>query len=189
MTDVVSVGELTSATARTRRADWMTLFDVGQAPRRHPVPVLGAQPFDPTLYPAPDAALALAGWAEANGWAVTMTYARGTTQDGRGRPGRVVDSLAVRMWRFPDQRAVATYEDGRASGGWLWRTGELPRDVGVAAVKLALDGTEPAPKAEQIKGACQVCAALVALNKDGTLRVHGPKDDRCHGGRRIPLAR
>lgn len=189
MTDVVSVGELTSATARTRRADWMTLFDVGQPPRRHPAPVLSVQPFDPTLYPAPDAALTLAGWAEANDWSVSLTYARGTIQDARGRPGRVVDSLAVRMWRFPDQRAVATYEDGRASGGWLWRTGQLPRDVGVAAVKLALDGTEPAPKAEQVKGACQVCVALVALNKDGTLRVHGPKDDRCHGGRRIPLAR
>lgn len=187
MTDVVSVGDLTTEPARRRRASWMRQLDVGQPPVPHPTPVLGADLFDPTLYPAPDAALTLAGWAGSNGWHGVLTYARGTTLTGKGRPGRVVDSLAMRCWRFPGQRAVAIYEDGRAAGGWLWRAGQIPRDVGVAALKMALDGTEPTerPKLEAVKGACEACAALVAINKDGTLRVHGPKDSRCAGRRPI----
>jgi hypothetical protein len=188
VSDVVSVGDLVTPAAMARRASWMSRFDVNDPPAPHPAPVVGAEPFDPTLYPAPDAAMSLAGWAQLNDWCVTMTYARGTSIDARGRPNRVVDSLAVRMWRFPDQRAVATYMDGRADGGWMWLVGQIPRDVGVAALKLALDGTEPIarPKLESVKGACEACGNLVVINKDGTLRVHGPRDARCAG--RKPLA-
>lgn len=174
----------------SRRADWMRVYDGGQPPVARPAPTLGCVEWDPTLYPAPDAALSLAGAAELAGWSVTVTYARGTALS-----GRLVHSVAVRCWRFPDERAVVTYVDGKSDTGWLWTVGEIPRSVGVAAVKAAMGSADPIdldaltvakPSAE--KGACQVCSTLVGINKDGTLRVHGPKDDRCHGGRRVPLA-
>lgn len=187
MSDVVSVGQLTTPTAMARRASWMRRFDVGQPPAPRPAPVLAADLFDPTLYPAPDATMTLAGWAESNGWHVIMTYARGTSMSAKGAPGRVVDSLAIRCWRFPGQRAVAVYEDGEAAGGWLWEAGQIPRNAGVAALKLALDGTEPRPKVESVKGACETCSNLVAINRDGTLRVHGPRDGRCAGRRPVAV--
>lgn len=209
MTSVVSVGDLTTEGARAKRAAWMRHYDVGRPPAPHPLPVIVATPvsLDRTgeeLEPAPQVAhqaIGLAGPAAANGWFIEIFHSRGTVLHATGKPGRLVDVTAVRAYRFPVQHAAATWyrpvtrkgpsKDWEAGDGWLWRDG-LPRSVGVGAVKDVLLGASieqaTAPKPPTAKGACQVCAALVGINKDGTLRVHGPKDDRCSGSRRPPLA-
>lgn len=75
------------------------------------------------------AVLDLARLAEAHGWTVRITKARGSWPSTGGRPSQPYWSLAVRMFRI-NQRAVAVYvETGRA---WSWKTlyrwniGEFP---------------------------------------------------------------
>ena len=75
-------------------------------------------------------AVLLAETATAAGWAVESTYVRGSKLNRRGEPGKVVDSLAVRLRRAPE-RAVATWLDGVFSTGWTWTTD--PVTVPVAA--------------------------------------------------------
>jgi hypothetical protein len=72
----------------------------------------------------------LAEAADAAGWAVQATYARGTKLDRQGGPGKVVDSLAVRLRRGPD-RGVAVWSGGVFYTGWTWTTD--PVTVPVAA--------------------------------------------------------
>lgn len=145
----------------------------------HPAPEVPCVTLDPAGIAryAPSPAILLAGYANQAGWAWSVTYARGTKHT-----GNVVDSIAVRMWRFPDQRAVALWEDGRAAGGWSWTVGALPVDVGVDVVKrLVADRPERAPREPAAKRWCMNCATEVSVRKDGALRVHGPKDNRCTG--------
>lgn len=192
MTDVVSVGDLTGTVARTRRADWMTRFDVGQPPPRHPAPVVPARLAVAGEVPASAAALADA--AVKTGWSASVVYAAGTAMDARGRPAGLVESVSVRCWRRGGQRAVACWlrplpaGNWRADSGWVWRTGQIPRKVGVDATSRHVSDRPPAaPRAEQIKGACESCGQPVAINKDGTLRVHGPRDGRCGGRRAVAV--
>lgn len=193
MTDVVSVGDLITAPARAKRAAWMERRDVGAPPAPHPAPLVPARPVGLDT-PCPPAALAACRAAEAAGWSVSLVYARGTVMHADGSAGRLVESVSLRAWRFPGERAVALWyrPDGcppgswSAESGWLWVDGQLPRSVGVGAVKDALaDRTAPAPT---VKGACVACGALVAITKAGALRVHGPKSARCIGGGQRPLA-
>lgn len=59
--------------------------------------------------------------AEAAGWDVVVTYARGSWPNAAtGRPGAPKDSLAVRMSK-PEGLAVAVYA-GPAKGAWNWLT-------------------------------------------------------------------
>lgn len=203
MTNVVSVGDLTTESARRRRTDWMRRYDVGEAPApierpavvAYPVPLTGDRP-----HPIPPVALDLIGPAAAQGWHVELFYSQGQRLGAKGKslgPGHMI---SVRAYRFPADRCVLTYvstqgKDWSAGDGWLFGIGQRPRKVGVAAAKLALTGSAPPedltaaeltrPKLEAVKGACETCAALVTINKDGTLRVHGPKDSRCAGRRPI----
>ncbi len=66
--------------------------------------------------------------AETHGWLVRATYARGTTPDRRVRkemrPGKVVDSLALRM-RRGRERAVAVWIDAKFDVAYTW--GLAPR--------------------------------------------------------------
>ena len=61
----------------------------------------------------------LAEAGEEAGWAVDLTYARGTRLGRNGMPGTVADSVAVRLGRG-DSRAVATFLDGAFATGWTW---------------------------------------------------------------------
>lgn len=65
--------------------------------------------------------------------------------DARGRPGKLVHSVALRL-RSPDLRlrAVAVYVTPAESGVakcencWVWRTGTLPRPVNVTQLRAYL---------------------------------------------------
>jgi hypothetical protein len=66
--------------------------------------------------------------AEAAGWTVRATYARGTRP---GRPPRVVDSVALRMTHPERGRAVAVWLDGG------WSVGLAPGRLRVPARQMA----------------------------------------------------
>lgn len=180
----------------------MHRFDHGQPPTPHPSPIVTARPIavgqkGPAPYPVAPPALALVGPAALAGWHVELRYSRGTALLAAGKPGRPVEVVSVCGYRFPGERAAVTWErysqvkGWEAGGGWLWSLGQRPRSVGVATAKAAMGGAdviEPTERTEPTRGACQVCGILTTLNKDGTVRVHGPRDDRCHGGRRVPSA-
>lgn len=73
----------------------------------------------------PRGAAAVLAVAEAAGWTVEPTYARGTSVAGpnsKPRHGRVVDSIALRMRRGLD-RAVAVWVDGRFDLAYAWSVG------------------------------------------------------------------
>lgn len=75
---------------------------------------------------------ALIGAAEAGGWAVRVTYARGTRL---GRPARVVESVALRM-NHPDRgRAVAVWVDGKWSIGLVAAAHLFPSSLGAKDFK------------------------------------------------------
>lgn len=76
--------------------------------------------------------------AQAHGWTVVATYARGTR---RGRVPRVVDSLALRMWGEGNAcRAVGVWLDGRFNNAMVWRVGQCPRLVKAATLRAWLAG-------------------------------------------------
>jgi hypothetical protein len=70
--------------------------------------------------------------AEAAGWTVRVTHAKGSYPSVGGKPGPARDSLAVRMWRG-DQRAVAVYVAGAKTWDWkicrMWRLKSFPTDL------------------------------------------------------------
>lgn len=176
MTSVIS-----ASVDRDARRRWTaTHLDQEIPPAPHPAPEVTARPARADD-PVPGAVADLAAAAERAGWDVLVTYARGTRMYADGSPGSVIDSVAVRMWRFPIERAVAVYENGSADTGWHWRVGELPRSIGVDAVKRVVTDRPPKVKTETAKRWCMHCAKDVAVNANGSLRVHGPKDNRCVG--------
>lgn len=85
-------------------------------PRPHPVPEIPARPA--LAGEVPRSAELLGRYACSAGWGVMRTFARGTTLDAHGRPGRVVDCLAVRLARGPI-RAVGLWDDGAYSCGLM----------------------------------------------------------------------
>lgn len=56
--------------------------------------------------------------AVSNGWSIMATYARGTPDVG-SHPGRMIDSLALRM-ADGTHRAVAIWEDGKFAMAYVW---------------------------------------------------------------------
>jgi hypothetical protein len=86
--------------------------------RPHPEPEVRARPALASEVPA--GARRLVKAMERAGLESRITYARGTTPDvrwsnGRTRPGRVVDSVAVRgRWLW------AVWEDGKINDVWRW---------------------------------------------------------------------
>lgn len=196
MTDLVSVGDLTTAPAMARRAGWMERFDVGLPPAPHPAPLVPGRPIT-TGDSCPGAVPSLVLAADRAGWRVLVIYSRGTVMHATGKPGALAEVVSVRCWRFPGQRAVLTWErpdrgDWSAGDGWVWQVGQPPVNYGVEQAKSWVGkGVVPVRVSDRSpadKGACQECGNLISLNKDGTLRVHGPKDARCHGGKRLPVA-
>lgn len=77
--------------------------------------------------------------AEAHGWRVVATYARGTR---RGRVPRVVDSLALRMHGPGKRYAVAVWLDGRVDCAFTYDAHKpaFPRRVRLAELRAYLAG-------------------------------------------------
>jgi hypothetical protein len=81
----------------------------------HPAPLVKARPaFD---FELPRTAKTLLATAEATGWKARASYAQGTTVTAQGKPGRVVESVVLRLW-WGHHRCVATWHDGKFSSGW-----------------------------------------------------------------------
>ena len=87
----------------------------------------------------PRTAKALRDKATAAGWEVVATYSRGNQLYANGKPGGVVDCLALRM-RRGDERAVAVWVDGKFDVAHLWRerSGVLPSTVGARDLAAAV---------------------------------------------------
>jgi hypothetical protein len=195
--NVVSVGDLVTDAARATRAAWMRRLDVGDRPAPHPAPVVPGRPITPDDG-CPGSVPGLVLRAVDAGWHVQVIYAAGTTMHANSKPGRLVESVSVRCWRFPNERAVLLWHRPVPGGswgavsGWVWAAGHLPVDYGVQqATDWVTKGITPVRTADQPaadKGACRVCAGLFKINKNGTLGVHGPKTERCLGGKHPPLA-
>jgi hypothetical protein len=125
---VCGVPQPSDSDARRRYLD---LLD--PPPARYPDPQVPGTVADEADIPA--SARAWRAKAQSHGWTVTVTYARGTKPDQWGRPGRVIQSLALRM-RHPDgRRAAALWEAPEGSGPWkvkkvyAWGPETLPRAI------------------------------------------------------------
>lgn len=178
------------------RTAWMRRLDAPDPPVPLSAPEVGARlalPGDPV----PPAVVELEHGAKALGWHVLVVYSRGTVMGAKGQALRVADAVSVRMWRFPGERAVALWVGGKADGGWFWNgpltVAIMAGNPGVAAVKAHVLGkdeggevretmlaTYARGKSESDKALCK-CGKLVTINKDGSLRQHGPKGARCEG--------
>lgn len=86
--------------------------------------------------------------ALANGWEVRVTYARGTEMHLTGKPGRVVDSIAVRI-RRPGVRGWAVWLEGTNSPAFeaaqIWEPDVCawPRNVGAKEFAARIKAAEP----------------------------------------------
>lgn len=78
--------------------------------------------------------------AQAAGWEVRATYARGTAPAALNRwePGAVVDSVLVKCWRG-GVGVVAKWEDGRTKGAWLVIRSDWPYPLSVTQAKAVLE--------------------------------------------------
>jgi hypothetical protein len=102
----------------------------------HPEPEVWARDAQPEEVPA--GARRIAKVAEAHGWRVRTTYARGTTLTARGTPGRVVDDILLRMSRPVGDgyaHAVGCWEDGKFDLSYVGAPGETPRRVGARELR------------------------------------------------------
>lgn len=113
--------------------------DPGQSEAKtHPEPEVPARLAEP--HEVPRGAAIVQRLAEAAGWIVVPTYARGTVAIGVRTP-RVIDSLALRMRR--DRRAVvAVWEDGQFALAYVWGAAP-PKKVSNAELRahIATEGT------------------------------------------------
>lgn len=92
----------------------------------HPPPEVPCRPAnEPEI---PKAARSLALTAQEHGWVVKITYVRGAKMHKTGRPGGVVDSIAVRMGK-PTRRAYAIWYDGKRECNAILVVGQWPRSV------------------------------------------------------------
>jgi hypothetical protein len=114
---------------------------VSQVVPPHPAPEVPARAAAPGEIP-PGAARVIKA-AEAAGWEVRPTYARGTDIDRKGHAKGLIHSLAVRM-RLPGARAraVAVWTSPAVSGGPMkWKSdGAYAWTVGGLAQRIPLTG-------------------------------------------------
>jgi hypothetical protein len=89
----------------------------------HPAPVVTALDPIPAGKKTPAVVTALKEQAEALGWSVNLTYARGRGIHGTtGKPTKEVDSWALRCWQG-ERRAVAVYSG--ESWGDMWGVADM----------------------------------------------------------------
>lgn len=111
--------------------------DAPARPVAHPQPQVRA-----TLVPAddervPPAARRMMVVAEAAGWTVRAKYARGTSMDTRGRPGRVVDDVGLLLTRG-GLRIIAHWTDRAFDWAWVVTTRGPLRKVGARELRTLL---------------------------------------------------
>lgn len=130
------------------RARWEA--DQMPAPPSHPVVEVPARLAGTTEVPTGPRRVQRA--AEAAGWSVVPTYARGTlTPRMHGvRITRTVESLALRAWHPEGWRFVAVWwrPDGANwshEGAWAWGSGDWPRSI-------ALQPSTKEPAREHLAG-------------------------------------
>jgi hypothetical protein len=109
---------------------------------QHPLPEVRARQAAPDEIPR--GAGTIAKVAERCKWTVKVTYARGTSLTAGGKPGKVVDSVLVRMVRTDGDgyaHAVATWVDGKFDLAYVGRPHELARKVGAKELRVFLEAT------------------------------------------------
>jgi hypothetical protein len=114
----------------------------------HPEPEVYARDAQPAEVPL--GARRIAKTAEANGWNVRITYARGTVLRANGKPGKVVDDILVRMARPTVggySCAVATWIDGSYEFAYVGHPGEVGRKVGARDLRAFLECPQAAAAA------------------------------------------
>lgn len=98
------------------------------APAPHPAPEVAMRPAQENEIPR--AAALMRKRAVAAGWAVAVTYSRGTVLHRDGKPGRVVDSIAVRM-QAVNRAAWGVWLNGKYDSGQTWERGyPAPKNLG-----------------------------------------------------------
>lgn len=89
-----------------------------QAPAPHPAPIVGARPAAAhEIAQAPRTVAAMRSLAWKCGWRANVTYAHGTTMMANGKPGRLVESLALRL-RYDDTIGAVAVWETNTKGGW-----------------------------------------------------------------------
>lgn len=98
----------------------------------HPEPEVPCR--EATEEEIPRAAKLMRKRAEAAGWSVRATYARGTVMHLTGKPGKVVDSIALRMHKA-NRYAWAMWYDGSFETAQTWERGQgFPAGIGAHAL-------------------------------------------------------
>ncbi|HEU4753931.1 MAG TPA: hypothetical protein VFU47_12555 [Armatimonadota bacterium] len=89
----------------------------------HPAPEHTSRDPWPSGFTIPWAVTRMTRTAQAHGWAVGRTYARGTRMQATGKPGPLVESVALRMLHPETRcRAVLVYEIPAGAGAKGWST-------------------------------------------------------------------
>jgi hypothetical protein len=109
--------------------DWP--WDETQVPRplrEIPPPEVSSR--DAVMFRVPERARLLAARAEAGGWTVRITYARGPRLHARlGTVTKVVESVVVRMTRLPEL-AFGFWQGGKFDEAWVWHAEHGTRVLG-----------------------------------------------------------
>lgn len=100
----------------------------------HPAPEVPCRPA--TEDEIPRAAKLMRKRAETAGWAVAVTYARGTVMYLTGKPGAVVDSIALRLHK-PNRYAWAIWYGTRFEAAQAWDRDVSPFAKNVGAKQLS----------------------------------------------------
>ncbi len=97
---------------------WHASFFTAPAP--HPAPLVVARLASPSeISSASRTAGAMRSFAWRHGWRANVTYAKGTLVGAYGRPGRVVESLALRMrYGKADEIGAVGVWHSKPGGGW-----------------------------------------------------------------------
>lgn len=101
----------------------------------HPAPEVQCRPA--TTGEVPRSPKLMMARAEAAGWAVRATYARGTTMTAKGKPGKVVDSIALRF-HMANRAAWAAWHNGLFDSAQVWERGGAPKSVGATELSTWL---------------------------------------------------
>ena len=104
----------------------------------HPEPLVRARPATGAETPA--TCRRLAKVADEHHWVHVTTYAHGTTLGSQGRPGRLIESVLLRLAHPSGRRAGAEWIDGRFSSAWAWVPGLILTKVKARELRAWIEG-------------------------------------------------